>query len=321
MLTSAREQVLLPKTNPKRDKAGMADATGRPDPLRRGVAWGAILIGSAVPNIISRVAGHGSPYLLPVTQTILLVLVAIFADRSRRLKPLTGFLLTIAIVRLGWFAIAPMLDDWTPLHHVIANASWGAQQFLDRLLLAFGALLLLSTFIGRGFSREDLFLRVGDLSAPARPERLLWFRKPIPWTRLGPQLLIVFGIALPLFLFISLRPDFGRLPHLWPLLPWALATAGLNAANEEFQFRCVPLAHLRNALPPREALWLTAIFFGLGHYFGQPSGPIGVAMATVAGWIWAKSIVETRGIGWAFGIHMVQDVVIFCFLALSVQPS
>src|SRR5438105_14381268 len=137
MLTTAHALIPHPETDPRRDEAGLADASGHPDPLRRGVAWGAMLIGSAVPNIISRVAGHGSPYLLPVAQTILLVLVAIFADRSRRLKPLTGFLLTIAIVRLGWFAIAPMLDDWTPLHHVIASASWGAQQFLDRLLLAF----------------------------------------------------------------------------------------------------------------------------------------------------------------------------------------
>ena len=299
----------------------MAEASDRPDPLRRAVAWGAMVIGSAVPNIISQVAGVRSPFLLPVMQTILLVLVVIFTDRFRRLKPLTGFLLTIAIVRLGWFAIAPMLEDWAPLHAAVANASWGAQQFLERLLLAVGALLLLSTFIGRRFSRDDLFLRVGDLRAPARPERILWFRKPIPWTRLGPELLIVFGVVLPAFLFVTLQPDFSQLPRLWQLLPWALATAGLNAANEEFQFRCVPLAHLRNALPPGEALWLTAIFFGLGHYFGQPSGAIGVAMATIAGWIWAKSIVETRGIGWAFGIHMVQDIVIFCFLALSVKPS
>ena len=321
MLTSAREQVLPPKTDPKRDSAGLVDATARPDPLRRAVAWGAMLIGSAIPNIINQAAGHGLPYLLPVAQMILLVLVAIFADRSPRLKPLTGFLLTMAIVRLGWFVIAPILDEWAPLHHAIASTSWGAQQFLERLLLSLGALLLLSTFIGRGFSREDLFLRIGHLSAPARPERLLWFRKPIPWTRLGPQLLVLFGVALPVFLFFTLRPDFGQLPRLWQLLPWAMATAALNAANEEFQFRCVPLAHLRNALAPREALWLTAILFGVGHYFGQPSGPIGVVMATIAGWIWAKSMMETRGIGWAFGIHMVQDIVIFCFLALSAQPS
>jgi CAAX amino terminal protease family. len=297
----------------------MADVSQGADSWRRYVAWGAMLVGSAVPNIVCRLAGHGTPYLLPVAQTVLLVILAILVDRSPRLKPLTGFLLTIAIVRLGWFAIAPMLDDWAFIRDNLANANWGAQQFIQRLLLVVGAVLLLTTLIRRRFTRKDLFLRVGDLRAPAQPEAILWFRKPIPWMRLGPQLLLIFGIALPGFLFVTLRPDFDLLPRLVQLLPWGLATAALNAANEEFQFRCVPLAHLRNALPEREAVWLTAVFFGLGHYFGQPSGAVGVVMATLAGWIWGKSMLETRGMGWAFGIHMVQDVVIFCFLALSVK--
>jgi hypothetical protein len=40
-------------------------------------------------------------------------------------------------------------------------------------------------------------------------------------------------------------------------------------------------------------------------------------MATIAGFIWAKSMLETRGVGWAFSIHLVQDLVIFYFLAMS----
>ena len=126
-------------------------------------------------------------------------------------------------------------------------------------------------------------------------------------------------LMLPIFLYLTLQPDFRQLPQLWPILPWALGTAAINAFNEEFQFRCVPLAHLRGVLPLRESMLLTSVFFGVAHYFGQPSGPVGVVMAGMAGWIWAKSMVETRGLGWAFGIHMVQDVVIFCFLALSIR--
>lgn len=276
-----------------------------------------MLAGSALPNIICTLSGNRSPYLLPVWQTALLVVVAIVVDRSIRLRPLTGFLLTIAIVRLGWFAIAPILGNWKPLHDAFSQTSWCAQQFFARTTLAAGGVLLLATFIGRRFTRRDLFLRIGELDAPAKPEGILWFRQPIPWTRLGPQLLIIFGIALPIFLFISFRPAAEQLARVWRFLPWAFATAAVNAANEEFQFRCVPLAHLRHALPQKETLWLTAAFFGLGHYFGQPSGPIGVVMAAVAGWIWAKSMLETRGAGWAFGIHLVQDIVIFCFLAMA----
>ena len=289
------------------------------DPLQRWVAWGAMLTASVVPMIFSHSTGHGPPYSVPVAQALVLVVAAVSVSRSRRLSPLTGFLFTLAILRLGWYVIAPMLGESAPIQRFATELGLGGKIFISRVLNVAGALLLLATFIGRNFSRDDLFLHVGQLDAPAQPEPILWFRKAIPWTRFGPQLLVIFGLGLTTFLFMSLRPDFGHPSHPWQLLPWALATAALNAANEEFQFRCVPLAHLRNVLPVRETLWLTAIFFGLAHYFGQPSGPIGIVMATIAGWIWAKSLVETRGVGWAFGIHMLQDVVIFYFLAMSTK--
>ena len=77
------------------------------------------------------------------------------------------------------------------------------------------------------------------------------------------------------------------------------------------------LARLTNVVSAKEAFLVVAIVFGVGHYFGQPSGWGGVFMAGFAGWIWAKSMVETRGFGCAFATHFVQDLVIFCFLAMS----
>jgi membrane protease YdiL (CAAX protease family) len=288
----------------------------RADPLLRFVAWGAMLIGSTLPLIISRLSGQGPSVSLPVAQTLILVITALVIYRSARLRPLVGFILSIAILRLGWFAIAPTLAELPPIQNLSLHSSWAAQQFIARSLNGVGAILMLATFIGRNFNRRDLFLRLGQLNAPAQPAPILWIRKPTPWTRLGPQLLAIFGIVLPAFLFITLRPDVGQISRLWQILPWAFATAAVNAFNEEFQFRCVPLAHLRGVLPLGETLLLTSVFFGIAHYFGQPAGPIGVVMAGIAGWIWARSMVETRGMGWAVGIHWVQDVVIFCFLAL-----
>src|SRR5436309_15100049 len=104
-----------------------------------------------------------------------------------------------------------------------------------------------------------------------------------------------------------LYPDFTDRGLILRCLPCILLVAALNAANEEFQFRNVLLAHLRNVVSPSEAALLTAVLFGLGHYYGQPSGPIGVLMAGFAGWIWARSMIETRGFAWAFFIHMAQD--------------
>ena len=288
---------------------------GGVDPWCRAIAWGAMLAGSLLLTILSRSAGEEG-YSVPVAQVLVLVGASAIASRSSRLRVLSGFLLTIAILRLGWSVIAPMIADWAPVQGLLDDLDWGPKMFVMRLLNATGALLMLTTFIGRRLTRNDLFLRVGYLNAPVKPERILWFRSRVRWWHLGPLIGLIFALAMIAFLFSNLRPNFWQLTQHWRLLPWALATAAVNAANEEFQFRCVPLAHLRNVLSPRESIWLTAIFFGLAHYFGQPSGWLGVAMATIAGFIWAKSMLETRGAGWAFGVHFVQDLVIFYFLAM-----
>jgi len=40
------------------------------------------------------------------------------------------------------------------------------------------------------------------------------------------------------------------------------------------------------------------------------------------GWFLGKSMLETRGLFWAWLIHLVQDVLIFAFLAIgSVTPG
>jgi membrane protease YdiL (CAAX protease family) len=275
-----------------------------------------MLIASVVPDIVCRRAGASTPFWLALMPTALLVAGAMVVVRSERFRKLAGFFLALGALRFGWFVLVPLIEGNSTFQSYDHHLSWGAQMFVGRLLLVLGAFLMAATLLGSGIGRRDLFLCIGDLRAPAQPEPILWFRRAIPWTRFGTQLLVIFGVALPLFLFFSVHPDFSQASRLWILLPWCLATAALNAANEEFQFRSVLLARLRNVLPQKEALILTAAFFGLGHYFGQPSGFGGIILAGIAGWIWAKSMVETRGFAWAFFIHMVQDIVIFCFLAL-----
>jgi hypothetical protein len=34
-------------------------------------------------------------------------------------------------------------------------------------------------------------------------------------------------------------------------------------------------------------------------------------MSTLLGWLLAKSVLETRGLGWAWIVHFSQDVIIF----------
>jgi hypothetical protein len=55
---------------------------------------------------------------------------------------------------------------------------------------------------------------------------------------------------------------------------------------------------------------ISGAVFGIPHYFGTPSGIIGVLMAGFLGWLLALSLVETQGLLLAWSIHFVQDVVI-----------
>jgi membrane protease YdiL (CAAX protease family) len=228
---------------------------------------------------------------------------------------LSGFILALAALRLGWSVIMPTFAWSDTLTAWTQHLNWGQRLLVGRVLALSGAVIIGLTLIGSGLTRRDLFLRWGDPSAPARP--ILWWRRSMPWTQFGPLLLLVSGVVLPLFLYFSMRPDLSLAGRIWQFLPWGIATAAVNAANEEFQFRCVLLARLKHLLPENETVWLTACFFGLAHYYGQPSGPYGVVLAGIAAWLWAKSMIETRGWIWAVSIHMVQDLVIFAFLATT----
>jgi len=292
-------------------------ASRNSDLLPRAIAWGAVILSSALPTIVWRESGHARSFWPALIQCAVLIIAAIGVLPIPRLRVLTRFIFALAALRLGWSFVGPWIAGTGFVRGWLEGANWGLRLYFERALPFTGAFLVSLTLIGSGITRRDLFLRRGDLAAPAQPIPFLWPRKPIPWTLFGPVLLVVFGIALPLFLYFTVHPDFSAGARILHFAPWILGVAALNAANEEFQFRNVLLAHLRNIVTPGEAALLTAVLFGLGHYYGQPSGPIGVLMAGFAGWIWAKSMIETRGSAWAFLIHMVQDIVIFSFLAVG----
>jgi membrane protease YdiL (CAAX protease family) len=287
-----------------------------PDPLPRIIAWSTVLA-SAVPEIIWQESGHRISFWFTGIESLLLVLAALAVLPFSRVRGLARFIFAIAALNFAWDFLAPALGRTNFVHSLSQGASWGARLFIARILTLSGVLLLAFTLIGSRRTRRDLFLCRGNLSAPAQPIPFVGLRKPIPWTVFGPALLVVFGVALPLFLYFMVYPDFTDPGRILRCLPWILLVAALNAANEEFQFRSVLLAHLRNVVSPAEGALLTAVLFGLGHYYGQPSGPLGVVMAGIAGWLWARSMIETRGFVWAFFIHMVQDIVIFSFLAVA----
>ena len=284
--------------------------------LPRLIAWGAVA-GSTLPEIIWQESGHQVSCWFTTVESFLILAAALLAIWIPSVRGIARFLIAVALLNLAWSCISPVLAALPSVLAVTDHSSWGARLFISRTFTLSGAILIGFTLIGSGITRRDLFLCRGNLAAPARPIPFLGLRRPVPWTWLGPAFMLVFALVLAPYLYLTVHPNFNISDRILRTFPWSLAVAVLNAASEEFQFRSVLLAHLRGVFGPEETVLLTAVFFGLGHYYGQPSGPLGVLMAGFAGWIWARSMIDTRGGLWAFLIHMVQDMVIFTFLAIG----
>jgi membrane protease YdiL (CAAX protease family) len=257
-----------------------APATSSPWP--RIIAWAAV-IGSTLPEIIWQESGRKLSFWFTTIESSCILLAALAALSVPSLRSLWRFLVAVAFLNFAWDYIAPGLANLPAVRHVTDHASWGARLFLLRLSTLSGAVLLCFTLIGSGITRRDLFLCKGNPAAPAHPMKFLGLSKPVPWTWLGPAFILVFALALAPYLYLTVHPNFRVSDRILRTFPWSLAVAVLNAASEEFQFRSVLLAHLRDVFRPGEAVLLTAVFFGVGHYYGQPSGPLGVAMAGFAG--------------------------------------
>jgi hypothetical protein len=98
--------------------------------------------------------------------------------------------------------------------------------------------------------------------------------------------------------------------------------AVLNAFNEEMSYKASFLSMLEGVVGRRQSLLLMAAYFGILHYYGVPYGVVGVVLATFLGWFLGKSMLETRGLFWAWFIHFWQDVLIFFFLCVgSITPG
>ena len=100
-------------------------------------------------------------------------------------------------------------------------------------------------------------------------------------------------------------------------LLWAIPFSMANAFSEEAIFRIGIVSPLYGgAMTVPIILLISGAVFGLPHYFGTPSGIIGVLMAGFLGWLLAMSLVETQGLLIAWAIHFAQNVVIITSMIL-----
>jgi len=281
------------------------------------LAWTATLLASTLPYIIWKQFVPNNALVFDVAITALLLLLFIFAACIASLRPIQGYLLALIAFFFGWhiviplFSASPFWQQWQ--HHLSADL----QSLFAYLVRFIPTVLMMFTLIGSHLGRKELFLTKGNLHAPVQVVRHLKFPITISWLRFAILFLLVAACVLPLYLSTTLHLKPSELGSVFIHLPTILIIAAFNSFNEEFQFRSIFLARLVPSLGQKQALWITTAIFALAHYYGEPSGVIGVILAGFAGYIWGMSILETRGIAFAWLLHFVQDVTILSFLFLA----
>ena len=287
-------------------------------------AWVFLVLASGLPRVILQEvfkyqvsADLGAEMAMGV---VLLGLALTFVwGAVRSLRPF--FILFMVLVAVEWFV-------FTKVDQLAFYQSWLNNPSFNVFMLAEQSLRLMVTLaiIGALFilkkTRSAFFLVKGDTNALTEPVNWMGIKPGERWKQVGRNFSVILSLGTLTFLILAGRPPLDIALRALPFLPAILLAATLNAFNEEMTYKASFLSVLEDVVGRKHALWLMAAYFGIGHFYGVPYGVIGVLMAGFLGWFLGKSMLETRGMGWAWFIHFWQDVLIFAFLAIgSITPG
>lgn len=130
------------------------------------------------------------------------------------------------------------------------------------------------------------------------------------WKTLGPLVLIGFAFGTSLFMSFNVLANNGTINEtFWKLFPLVLLFSFTNAWTEEILSRFVIVGGLSGKLPPLYICWISAVIFGIPHFFS--GGILSVMVSGILGWLLAKSVIETQSLGWALLIHFLLDIIVF----------
>ncbi len=288
------------------------------------VAWVVVAGASALPQVILKEWGglEATDDARAILAASVVGLALLVAATWGRLRPLVPFLVVfLSLVGAQWLVFR-VVGQAQPFHSWLADPAFTTRTLADQSLrLMVTCLVIVALLVVRG-RPSRFFLAAGDVRAPMRQLRWLGVKEGTRWSRFGPIAAAAISGGTLVFLLASGGVRVDLVMRAAPLLPVVLLVAAFNAFSEEVTYKASLLSVLEGPVGPAQALWMVSAYFGIGHYYGVPYGLIGVAMALALGWLLGRSMLETRGVFWAWFIHFWQDVLIFSFLAIgSITPG
>jgi membrane protease YdiL (CAAX protease family) len=282
-------------------------------------AWLGTLLLSRLPQIILGELGIITPSTWSVWWWIIIG-TAFFALTYvwAAVRPLRVYFLVLTLI-WGMPVVFSLLEGtsiWVSWFG--PDRSWVASFFGERLMVVLMALGIAGILALLGWKRKDYFFTLGDVTAPAIGIRWPGRDKPLPWTIAGLLIALPFT-ALILAGVLASNPHSGtEIARVIPLLPAVFLFALMNAFGEEMFYRAGPLSQLWQVVGKRQAIWMTALWFGLGHYYGGISfGAMGAVFFTLSAVLFGKAMLETRGLAVPVFMHLLGDVVLYIFIAIN----
>jgi membrane protease YdiL (CAAX protease family) len=277
-------------------------------------AWFSIILVSDLPDIIYTAVSGQAPTWLLIAKLGFLVLLFGLCLIWKILRPLRPY----AFVMVAFYA-ALTASEW------LRTSAWWAGLISDKIRPSFAltylrpylrdigvTLVVIAALWIEKRRRSEFFLITGQLSAPIGPIQWLGIRHGKSWRTFGWIFALVAVLAVAFPTLLALRPSTDVFLRVAPMFPAILLFAAINAFNEEIYFRVTLLSTLPQIIGKNHALLINVVFFGLAHYlYGSPPGVTGLLMTGFLAWLLGKSILETKGIFWAWFIHFLPDVVIF----------
>jgi hypothetical protein len=281
------------------------------------IAWITVILISTIPDIVCMETSGIVPAWFVFVKICLLFILTVISFIRKRMRPLLNFF----IIMTAFFGFSELRTnvDWTlsAIQGIFGNSVFDNRMQAEQTGKLIESAAMIALLYILGYQRRDFFLTRGNLQAPITPVPLLGFPKPISWKWFALQWAFYIAATLAIIQYLGLRPNGEVLMTVVPIIPSILFYAALNAFNEEITYRSSMLATLESVAGSKQALWISAYFFGIGHYFGTPGGIIGGIASIFMGWILGKGMIETRGFVWTWWIHFLSDVVIFTFLAMA----
>jgi len=188
--------------------------------------------------------------------------------------------------------------------------------------IGLGLALACILFLYKYFSlATNTYLRVGNLTSHVRAEPMIHLRprRKDHWTVVGVDGTIIVAVVSILMMHVPRIVYNGlQVEMMAKILPIAIVFSFINSFTEEILMRLGLIVSLKGVVSERKIPIYCGLIYGVTQYWSAPGGFLGVITGAALGWFLAKSVLETRGLFWAWLIHFVRDVVVYSsFFSLS----